>query len=267
MLPIFIYEDDSAFLQKVRICVENYVSIENFAMPTVCATSSPDDVLNHLKNNDVVTGLYFLNLGHDLGGIRLAEKIRIYDPWGSIIFIASNVDLYKFTFEYKIEAMDYILKTDTLIDSRICKCIRKANAKFTNKNTEVLDRFIFKINRNASNFMGMVELSKNSTIALDYRKIMYFETSPELKNNVIIHTSYGRMQFRGSLSRIEQQLDKEQFFRCKRSIIVNLDNVVAIDFDELTILFENNILLADISPDMIKNVNNRVEKFRGKSNL
>ena len=259
MLSIFICEDDPAYLRRIRACVENFILIENFAMKVVCATTSPDDVLDYLSNNDSCSGLYFLDLdlGCDINGIGLAEKIRVHDPWGSIIFITIDGDSHKLTFEYKIEAMDYIVKNDLNVESRICKCLQNANSKFTSKEATLLDKFVVKINRDATGFMGSTKLSKDCIISLDSRKIMYFETSVEIKNSVIVYTSDGNFEFRGSLTQIEKQLDKTRFYRCQRNIIVNLENIVAVDAVRLTSLFANGMVIP-ISPKQIHKLSSRV---------
>jgi len=228
-------------------------------MKVVCATTSPDDVLDYLSNNDSCSGLYFLDLdlGCDINGIGLAEKIRVHDPWGSIIFITIDGDSHKLTFEYKIEAMDYIVKNDLNVESRICKCLQNANSKFTSKEATLLDKFVVKINRDATGFMGSTKLSKDCIISLDSRKIMYFETSVEIKNSVIVYTSDGNFEFRGSLTQIEKQLDKTRFYRCQRNIIVNLENIVAVDAVRLTSLFANGMVIP-ISPKQIHKLSSRV---------
>jgi two-component system response regulator AgrA len=244
------------------------VCIENFAMPVVCATTSPDDVLNYLKRNKGVSGLYFLDLdlGCDMDGIRLAEKIRVYDPWGAIVFITADAEAYKLTFEYKIEAMDYIVKDNSIIESRICNCLQNANAKFTNKDAALNDRFIVKINRDASDFLGSFKPSKDSIISMDSKRIMYFETSADIKNSIIIYTTDGSLEFRGSLSKIDKQLDKSRFYRCQRNIIVNLENIVAVDSARLTVLFENGMIV-DVSPKQIHKLGQRVRDIMGDKDL
>ena len=264
MLCVFICEDDSDFLKRLQKCVEGYVSMENLAMPVVCATTNPDDVLTYLRENEPATGLYFLdlNLGTEMNGIQLAEKIRVYDPWGAIVFITTDVDSHKLTFEYKVEAMDYIVKNHPALERRVCECIENAHTKFTSKEAELLDKFIVKINRDASGFMGFFNPSKDSVISLDSRTIQYFETSLEIKNSIVIYTSKGSLQFRGSLSRIQRQLDKKRFYKCQRNIIVNLENVVAVDCNEMTVLFANGMEM-DILPAHIHNLKKRVAEARG----
>jgi len=252
MLSVFICEDDLNYLVQIKTCVENYVLMENLAMPVVCATTSPSDVLKYLQYNSGTSGLYFLdlNLNCDINGIELANKIRAFDPWGVIVFITSDGDSYKLTFEYKVEAMDYIVKDDLNIESRICECLMNAYAKFTSKEATQLDKFVIKINRDASHFVGSFKPSKDSIISIDSRKVMYFETSVDIKNSVIIYATDSKLEFRGSLSKIEKQLDKKRFYRCQRNRIVNLENIVAVDRAQLTVLFKNGLSI-DIAPKQV----------------
>jgi len=247
MLRVFICEDDLNFLAQVKNCVENYVSMENLAMSVACATTNPQDILDYLQNNKDVSGLYFLdlNLECDINGIELAEKIRKYDPWGSIIFITSDGDSYKLTFKYKVEAMDYIVKGDFEgIRGKICECVQRANTKFTSNEAALIEKFVIKINRDG--VFGSRNLSKSSTVSVDSRTIMYFEISPDMKNNVTIYTNDGSLQFRGSLSLVKKQLDKigvKCFCQCQRNTIVNLEKIDTLNKELFTVTFINGMEL------------------------
>ena len=259
MINIFICEDDPVYLERIQACIKKYVLMENLAMTIACATSNPIDILDYLKENDRVFGLYFLDLdlGCDINGIGLAEKIKTYDPWGIIVFITSDGDSHRLTFQFMIEAMDYIVKGELNIEERICECLNKANAKLTGKEAALLDKFVIKINKNASGFMGIRKLNKDSIISIDSRKIMYFETSAEVKHSIVMYTSDGSLEFRGSLSHIEKQLDKKRFYRCQRNIIVNIENIVAVDSEQLSALFQNGMEI-EISHKQIHKLNQRV---------
>ena len=260
MLSIFICEDDPCFVMQVRQCTENYVLMENLAMKVVCATPSPYEVIKYLQNNTGVAGLYFLDLdlGCDINGIGLAEEIRTHDPRGFIVFITSSGDSYKLTFERKVEAMDYIVKGDANLEARICECIRNAHVKLTTKATPLQDTFTFKVSRDGKGRQGALDASKGSIISIDNDKIMYFETSLEAKHNIVIYTTDGRLEFRGSLSQIEKLLNKKRFFRCQRNLIVNLEKVTELDTVQSEITFENG-LVVDVAAKRINALKRRLK--------
>ena len=51
MLRAFICEDDINYLNYVRKCVENYISIEGLGIKFACAATTPAELLNYLQNN------------------------------------------------------------------------------------------------------------------------------------------------------------------------------------------------------------------------
>jgi two-component system response regulator AgrA len=239
--------------------------MENLAMSVVCATASPDEILQYLSENKGAAGLYFLDLdlGCGINGITLAEGIRIHDPRGFIVFITADGESFKLTFEHHIEAMDYIVKGDINLKERICECIQNAQAKLAARPTQLQDKFAFKLAQDADGLRGTFKLAKDSIVSIDSTDIMYFEISPETKHTILIFTTDGRFEFRGSLSQIEGEMDKKRFFRCQRNLIVNLAKVVAVDVVQLNILFENG-LLVDIGAKQAMKLAARVRDYAVK---
>ena len=169
MVNVFICEDDFDYRSRIKKCVENYISMENLAMPIVCDTGNPTDILEYIKQNEKKSGLYFLDLdlGCDITGIQLAEKIRRYDPFGCIVFITADGNAYKLTFEHSLEAMGYIVKGDFDLGERICRCILNAHAKLMASSPATNDKFVFKL---AKDIKSSSIFAKNSTL-LVFNKI------------------------------------------------------------------------------------------------
>jgi len=256
MLSIFVCEDDPAHLKHITECVKKYIMMEGLAMEVVCSTASPADILDYLKNNQVA-GLYFLDLdlGCDMNGIQLAEAIRTYDPRGFIIFITADADSHILTFEYKIEAMDYIVKGALNLDARICECIRNADEKYTSKSTPLQENFVFKLSKDTQHG---VQLPKDSVVSIECSKILYMETSPDTPHNIVVYTENSRHEFRGKLSQAQKELN-ESFFRCHRSFIVNIRKITAIDAALLKIHLVNGGTV-DIAAKYVKKVRSLMEE-------
>lgn len=135
MLSIFVCEDDKVQRRQILQQIEKAIMIEDFDMKIVFETGNPEALLNYLKGNKGLTGLYFLDvdLQHQMNGIELASKIRDYDDLGKIIFITTHSEMTYLTFTYKVEAMDYIIKDDNqLLRERIHECIKVANRRHNN---------------------------------------------------------------------------------------------------------------------------------------
>ena len=256
MLSLFICEDNPTHKTHIQRVVENYVMAENLAMQVVLATHTPDEVLAYLSTHRGIAGLYFLDLdlGTAMDGIALAEAIRRYDPRGFIVFITADANSHSLTFEYKVEAMDYIVKGAPNMDQRICECLRNATAKLTARATPLQDNIVIKLSQDVRGWRGLFSLAKDSLVSVDSAKILCFITNPDMKHTVVMYTTDSRMEFRGNLTKIEPTLDKSRFFRCQRNMIVNLEKVISVDPVQLKLVLEHD-LVVDIAAKSLKKLN------------
>lgn len=111
MLDIFVCEDNAAQRRTVVNIIQNTVLIEELDMQLTLDTGDPYMLLEKVKTSQN-TGIYFLDidLNSNMNGMKLAQQIRLYDPRGFIIFITAHSELSYMTFQYRVEAMDFVLK-------------------------------------------------------------------------------------------------------------------------------------------------------------
>jgi len=214
-------------------------------------------VIDYLEKHPKNAGLYFLdyNLNHQgMDGKGLAEEIRKYDPRGFIVFITSDAKAHRLTFQHKVEALDYIVKGEPDVSERVRECINDANEKYTAKATALQDNSVFKLADDVKGFFGKSSLAKDSNVAIENDKILYFATEPDIKHTIIIYTTNGRITSPGSLKQVEASMDS-RFFRCQNNLIVNLDKVTGIDPIQHTATLEGN-LTVDLVAKKIKAFNN-----------
>lgn len=127
------------------------------------------------------------------------------------------------TFQYKVEALDFIIKDTTEhIKAKIHECLLNVQEKYTSSNN-ITKTFI--INHS------------DKCIAIDYNDILFFETSSNI-HKVILHAKKRVLEFNGHLKEIERQLDY-RFYRCHRSYIINKDNISEIDFNNFIVYMKN----------------------------
>jgi len=233
MLNIFVCEDNPTHRIKITSIINNFILVEDLDMKIVVETDSPHIVLEYVSKNEA-TGLYFmdLDLGCNMNGIELASAIRAHDPRGFIVFITADAESHVLTFEYMIEAMSYIVKGDVNFGDHICKCITKAQARFTSSPVKQ-GRFMFKLSQNPNG-----QLSKGSTKSLDYENILYFEVSQNRAHNIVVQAKTSRHIFRGQLKEVLEDLDG-RFIRCHRSYVVNVDHIATIDNTLTKLVFSN----------------------------
>jgi len=262
-ISIFICEDDPAYLSQITKYVENHISIKNLAMSVVCSTSNPADIIDYLKQagKEKISGLYFLDLElkSEINGIQLAQQIRDYDPLGCVVFITADADSYKLTFEYKVEALDYITKGDFDLGTRIRRCIESAHDKLTTS-TPQQDNFVFKLARDAKGIMGSFKFVQNSIISVPSKDILCFDTSSGKKHLIVLYTADSRFEFRGNISDIESEMDESRFYRCQRTLIVNLGRLRSINASQQNVTFDTGVEI-DVAPRQIKKLVERLQVY------
>ena len=252
MLSVFICEDDPKYLKSITKCVSNYIMMEELDMKIKYSTTSPIGLLNYLDENKQA-GLYFLDidLSCKINGIKLADNIRKHDPRGFIVFITADAESHMLTFQYKIEAMDYIVKGDKNLKTRIGECIHSAYSKYTSKVTNPLQNNL------------VFDLPRGHTLAVEAAKILYITTDPSKPHNIILYTNDSKHQFRGTLTQTEKMIAKshssESFIRCHRSHIVNVKKLVALDTENLKITLVDDVNL-DVADKYVRKVKTVMSK-------
>lgn len=215
MLNIFVCEDNPAQRQTIVQIIQNIVLIEELDMRLVLAAGDPYVLLDKVKTTQN-TGIYFLDidLGSSMNGLKLAQQIRLFDPRGFIIFITAHSELSYMTFQYRVEAMDFVLK-DTPAEAKvkIRECLLNAMERYT-------------LQTNKTNKVYTIETGGRK-ISVDYDDIFFFETSGNI-HKIILHAKDRQIEFSGTMKELADTLDGN-FVRCHRSFLVNKNNIKEID--------------------------------------
>jgi len=214
MLSVFACDDNLVYLNKLSNWIESYISLHELCFEFALNTTNPDEIIQKVKSSSNINGLYFLDieLGAKCNGIQVARVIRKYDPRAFIVFITSHPQYMPLTFEYRVEALDYISKVDkeTIICKKVHACLQDAYTKHLVRANE--ECFTFKV-------IG------GHSIFCKYSDILFFETDPNNANRLILHTKNRHYTFYNSLDKICKVLPSELFFRCHKSYIVNMNNL------------------------------------------
>ncbi len=225
MLDIFVCEDNVIQRQAIVQTIQNTVLIEELDMQLVLDTGDPYALLEILKTN-LNTGIYFLDidLGSDINGMKLAQQIRLYDPRGFIIFITAHSELSFMTFQYRVEAMDFVLKdTPAEAQVKIRECLLNAMERYT-------------LQTNKTHKVYTIE-SGERKISIDYDDILFFETSSNI-HKVILHAKERQIEFFSTIKELANDLGND-FVRCHRSFLVNKKSIKEVDTKNRIIYFTN----------------------------
>ena len=225
MLDIFVCEDNAAQRRTVINIIQNTVLIEELDMQLTLDTGDPYVLLEKVKTSQN-TGVYFLdiNLNSNMNGMKLAQQIRLYDPCGFIIFITAHSELSYMTFQYRVEAMDFVLKDNPAeAKVKLRECLLHAMERHT-------------LQTNKTHKVYTLEVGGRK-ISVDYEDILFFETSSNI-HKVILHAKDRQIEFPGALKELTGVLDGN-FVRCHRAFLVNKNNIKEVDTKNRIIHFAN----------------------------
>ncbi|GBU10540.1 accessory gene regulator protein A [Erysipelotrichaceae bacterium] len=225
MLSVYILEDDAMHRASIEKIIRDTIMIEELEMELACVSANPVEVIEYVRMHPKPPGVYFfdVDLKTDMTGIAAAVHVRKMDENGKIIFVTTRGELSYLTFTHKIEALDYIVKDNPdEIARRIRECLLLAQTRYYQEKRT--SGAVFRIQE------------KEMLRSFPHEDIMFFETGNE-SHQILLHTANAHIYFSASLSEIAMQ--SEQFFRCHKSYVVHLKNIVSYDKKEKKITCKN----------------------------
>ena len=225
MLNIFVCEDNEVQRRTIVQIIQNTVLIEELDMQLVLDAGDPYILLERVKTSQN-TGIYFLDidLGSNMNGLKLAQQIRLYDPRGFIIFVTAHCELSYMTFQYRVEAMDFVLKDNPAeAKVKLRECLLNAMERHT-------------LQTNKTHKVYTLEVGGRK-INVNYEDILFFETSSNI-HKVILHAKDRQIEFPSTLKELTGVFDSN-FVRCHRAFLVNKNNIKEVDTKNRIIHFAN----------------------------
>ncbi|MBX8937148.1 LytTR family DNA-binding domain-containing protein [Enterococcus gilvus] len=225
MLPIFICEDNTVQRKAIEDYIQNYIMIEDIDMKVEISTDNPYEIISYLKENSFNNGIYFLDidLQSDIDGLKLGAIIRNMDISGKIVFITTHSEMMYFTFKYKVEAMDYIIKDDINdLQKRIIDVLEQARKHYQDDKNDQEERIKIKIN--------------NKIRVFSLKEVMFIETS-QVPHKLILHLSQNTIEFYGKINEIEAL--SSSMIRIHKSFVINLENISVINKRKYEVIMKN----------------------------
>ncbi|MHC5269208.1 LytR/AlgR family response regulator transcription factor [Enterococcus sp. LJL98] len=226
MLEVFICEDNLVQRENLEQLVQNVIRLNDWEMTLRLSTGDPFEILAYLEERPQTQGVYFLdiNLNTEINGIQLGAAIRNDHPYAKIIFITTHDEFVPLTFQYKIEAMDYLMKEALEeINYRVTEALRQAYKHHLAMHQSVVERIRFEIGHQVR--------------FVDCAEVMFIETAPENSHKLILHLKNSRVSFLGNLKEIEQL--STSFYRVHKSFVANKRSISEIDRMKRELIFEN----------------------------
>ena len=217
MIPIYLCDDEEAVRHQIQTALEWKIFMENYDMKGVCAASAAQELLDAAE--DGRRGVYFLDVDLRDGewdGFTLGRELRRRDPHGTLIYITSYGDLAWKTFQYHLEAFDYIVKEGEQTGSAAARCLEGVHARLIDERRDPAEVFSLR--------------AGGETRHIPLADILFFETAPKA-HHVFLHTADSRLDFVGSLNELEAELDG-RFVRVHRAYLAAWDKIETVDWKE-----------------------------------
>lgn len=130
MIGIYLCDDEEAVRHQIRAALEWKILVENYDMKVVCSAANAQELLDTTQN--ARRGIYFLDVelkDEEWDGFRLGCELRRRDPHGILVYITSYGDLAWRTFQYHLEAFDYIVKGPEPIGPSASQCLEEIHVR------------------------------------------------------------------------------------------------------------------------------------------
>lgn len=214
MIGIYLCDDEEAVRHQIRTALEWKIFVENYDMKVVCSAANAEELLAAAEGEK--RGIYFLDVELKDGewdGFRLGQELRRRDPHGTLVYITSYGDLAWRTFQYHLEAFDYIVKEQPQIGPSVSQCLGEIHLRLLAERQDPAEILTLRVGETVRH--------------IPLRDILFFETAP-VPHHILLHTSNSRMDFLGSLNELETQLGG-RFIRTHRAYLVAVDKIETVD--------------------------------------
>ena len=214
MISIYLCDDEENVRHQLKTALERKIFIENYDMKVVYAASTARELLDTAQHSR--RGVYFLDVDLKDGvwdGFTLGQELRRRDPHGTLVYITSYGDLAWKTFQYHVEAFDYIVKEGDQTGPAIARCLEAIHARLLDERRDPTEMFSLR--------------TDDETHHIPLASILFFEAAPKA-HHVYLHTADSRLDFVGSLNELEKELNG-RFVRIHRSYLAAWDKIEAVD--------------------------------------
>lgn len=220
-MNIVICEDDITYQNYIKDILIKHIEETNSNAVLALVTDNSDDVVNYIKDSSEVT-LYYLDirLNSQMNGIELAAYIREKDFYSNIIFITNYPEFMQTTYDYRVEALDYIIKDNS-----------------EDMKNKIFSGFELTEKRQSKGYRECLNIeNKQQNFSIPYDCIYYIE-SIKSSHKLSLYYDNGMITFYCLLKDLNKKLD-DRFVRCHKSVIVNKDKIFSIDKKNHTITMQ-----------------------------
>lgn len=212
MLNFVLCDDNAIILEKLEQMLCKLFEKNDYDAQVGFKSDNVDDILEYIKTNKVHVLFLDINLQSNISGIDLASQIRKIDKEVYIIFTTGHLEYALVA--YKVKTFDYLAKPITI-----------------ERLEDTLDRLFSDLSNIPKKYLTL-----NNKNIIDQNDIQYIKKDGM---KLIVCTHNRKYETYSSFSKIQDCLP-DNFVRCHKSYIANMDNITNIESATNTIEFENS---------------------------
>ena len=232
MLRFAIVEDNINQLKNLSHMLESIFMRYDFDAQICLRTNSPSNLLKYMSVNKIDVLFIDIDLNTNMNGMQVAEEIRKTNKDCYFIFETAHFEYSLLAYRYK--TFDFLSKPFT-----------------SERLEETILRLFDDIYNVPKRFIRLD--SKNIIISED--EIKYIKKDGM---KLIFHTDSRDYEIYSSFKKIKSKLP-ENFVRCHKSFIANINNITKIEFSENLVYFDT--CSCDIGPKFKYNFLEAVDKY------
>ena len=213
MLHFVICDDNLNLLQKLSSTLENIFTKYNYDASVSFQTDNVDSLLQYVDTNKFDVLFLDINLKSNKTGLEVAEMIRKKNKDIYLIFTTGHLEYAMLA--YKFKTFDYIAKPFT---------------------TERLEDTVVRLLEDIHGLPTKYLKIDNKNTIIDENEIQYIKRDGM---KVVFHTSFNDYDTYSSFNKLQDSLPNN-FIRCHKSFVVNINKIKNVDFVENRVYFENN---------------------------
>lgn len=213
MLNFVLCDDNQGILNRLEKMLESILISNGLSGQLAFSTTNPDKLLDYTENHLFDVLVLDIDLKSNLSGIDLANIIRKRNKTAYIIFTSAHLEYLMVAYKYK--TFDFIAKPIT-----------------RERLEETIYRLFDDISSDSNNFFRIGKKKEY----INTNDILFIQKQGK---KAIFKTVKSEFELNSSFSNILSQLP-DNFIRCHKSYIVNLNKISYIESNN-TIIFNENI--------------------------
>ena len=211
MLNFVLCDDNLSILDRLEKTLQNLFTKHDLEATISFKSENADEILSYIESNTVNVLILDINLQSNMSGLDLAQLVRKKNKSLYIIFTTGHLEYALLA--YKVKTFDYIPKPLT-----------------TERLEETLLRLVNDMKTNQHLYLNL-----NNKNIINQDDIQYIKKDGM---KLIVHTANKQYESYTSFNKIQSCLP-DNFVRCHKSYIANINNIKNVETMNNIIQFDN----------------------------